>query len=236
MKAILSDHKRKKKRLVPPLMEIGNLQEVSYISKIVPETIWMAILVQKHGLQLGTQLGLDLVKAASDVNSQVPIFSFISSFELLSSEEKMTIRKKLASDGVLIKLQNALTNFVAIYPDCPLAFLFDSIEQNYNLEEMKDLLVNLFDIKSSEATFMLGSVLYHMGALGRLRIVKDSALTKLPELKDYPKTPVSQMIASMVRASMYAMMNDTFHNSKGEWNKLFWAKGIELEPCKIGDE
>lgn len=236
MKPLFEDHKRKKKKLFPPLMELGNLKEVSYISQIIPETIWIALLIKKHGLQQGTQLSLDLVKTTSEMSDTKSIVSFISSFELLTADEKAVIKKNLLEANVLHKIQDALKNFISIYPFCPLNFLFDVVEEGYDLEEIKDVLEKLFDIKSSEATFMLGSVIYHFGAMGRLHIVKDTALSKLPDLKDYPNTALSQMIASGVRATMYTLMNDTFYNSAGKWHKMFWTRGIELEPCLMNDE
>ncbi len=232
---VLGDHKKEGKKLIPPLMGLGNLRETSYTQIIIPEIIWIAILNKKYGIQRGAELGLELVRSVSEINSSKYFFAFISSYELLTEQDQERIIEELKRKNVLELIQKPLANFLALYPQCPISFLADSsFKKSENaLAEIKDVLIDLYDQVGRSATFMMGDVIYFLGALGRLRLVDGSVMQKLPELKDYPNTQISKMIASGIRASMYAFMNDQFYNSKGNWNKYFWNRGIELEPCVI---
>jgi hypothetical protein len=230
---VLKDHKQHGKRFIPPLLQLGNAKETSYVQVIIPEIIWMAFLHKQFGLQLGTHLALQLVTVTSNISSTTKCFSFISSFELLTAEQKEKILAELQRLNMLDQLRNGLTNFMLMYPECPLSFLFDDQKGEINLPAIKETLSGLYDITGRPATFMMANVIYFLGAMGRLAIVKDTALSKLPELVGYPNTALSKMIASGVRASMFAFMHDPFLNESGNWNKYFWNRGIELEPCKI---
>lgn len=232
---VLGDHKQEGKRLVPPLMKLGNLRETSYTQIIIPELIWIAILNKKYGISRGAELGLDLVRAVSEINSSKYFFAFISSYDLLTDQDQKRIIEELERKNVLELIRKALETFIAIYPKCPLSFLSDtSFKKTENdLIDIKEVLIDLYDQTGRAATFMMGDAIYFLGALGRLTLVKGSIMQKLPELKDYPNTQISKMIASAIRSFMYAFMNDQFFNSKSSWNKYFWNRGIELEPCLI---
>lgn len=230
---VLKDHKQQGKRFIPPLLRLGNAKETSYVQVIIPEIMWMALLHKKFGLQLGTHLALQLVTVTSNTSSSTKCFSFISSFELLTDVEKEKILTQLQSLNMLDQLRDGLRNFMLTYPECPLLFLFDDLKGEMNLASIKETLSELYDITGRPATFMMANVIYFLGAMGRLAIVKDTALSKLPELVDYPNTALSKMIASGVRASLFAFMHDPFLNASGNWNRYFWNRGIELEPCKI---
>lgn len=232
-KKVLNDHKQRGKRFIPPLLQLGNAKETSYVQIIIPEIIWMALLHKKFGLQLGTHLALQLVTVISNISPSKRCFSFISSFELLTAEEKEKILAELQHVNMLNQLRDGLNDFVLVYPECPMSFLFGDPKGEINLTLIKQTLAELYDITGRPATFMMGNVIYFLGAMGRLAIVKDTVLVKLPELVEYPNTALSKMIASGVRASMFAFMHEPFLNERGNWNKYFWNRGIELEPCKI---
>ena len=67
---ILSDHKRIKKKLVPPILQIGKFHEVKWVDYILPELLWLGLLNEFHGLKLGAELGLSLANAANKLNNQ----------------------------------------------------------------------------------------------------------------------------------------------------------------------
>lgn len=232
---VLVDHKTQGKRLVPPLLTLGNLKETSYIDFVVPEIIWIAILIEKYGIQRGTEIGLEIVKAASKVaiNSSF-LFSFISSYETLKPSEKQEIVESLESSNVLVLIQGGLENFISVYPECPLNFLFNEpTQENFHIQEIKNTLITLYDKVGITSTFSMGNVIYYMGVLGRLNVVKGSSIAQLPRLIEYPNTQLSKLIASSIRATIYTLIQQPFYNKINKWNKYFWNRGHELEPSKI---
>lgn len=144
---ILKDHKQQGKRFIPPLLRLGNAKETSYVQVIIPEIMWMAFLHEKFGLQLGTHLALQLVTVTSNTSSSTKCFSFISSFELLTAVEKETILTELQRLNMMDQLRDGLRNFMLIYPECPLSFLFDDLKGEIDLPTIKETLSELYDIK-----------------------------------------------------------------------------------------
>ena len=216
-------------------MTLGNLKETSYIDFVVPEIIWIAILIEKYGIQRGTEIGLEVVKAASKVakNSSF-LFSFISSYETLKPSEKQEIVESLTSSNVLGLVQRGLENFISAYPECPLIFLFNEPTQDKShIQEIKNILIALYDKVGIISTFSMGNVIYYMGALGKLNIVEGSSLGQLPKLIEYPRTPLSKLIASSIKATIHTLIQKPFYNNLNEWNKYFWNRGHELEPSRI---
>ncbi|MEM1405639.1 MAG: hypothetical protein AAGG59_02605 [Bacteroidota bacterium] len=232
-KRVLENHTRLGKKLLPPLMNL-NLKEISYVQYVIPELIWIAILNKKYGLKKGTELGLELVRLTSTLSLLNNNFSYISSYELLNNSVRKRILTELNHRGVLGPIQDGLFDFVSIYPECPLSFLVDSSTNSKDkLQGLKEILLDLYDKKGATATFMMGNVLYFMGVMGKLRLVKGSPMDNLPELQNYPETLDSRIIASGVRATIFAMIGKNFISASGNWNKYFWKRGIELEPCQI---
>ena len=153
----------------------------------------------------------------------------------MSEKDQKQILTELEKNECFLPIKNVLRDLIEVYPECPLAFLItDPIQGVFELKWIKELLIDLYDKTGRTATFMMGNVIYFLGALGRLHLVgEDSMLARLPELKDYPETQVSRAIASAVRAAMNAFMHAPFHNANGKWINYFWKRGIELEPCLI---
>ena len=62
---VLGDHKRIGKRFIPPfLYQLGSLSEISWVNEIMPEILWIGLLIEHFGYQRGVELGLHLSKAA----------------------------------------------------------------------------------------------------------------------------------------------------------------------------
>lgn len=232
---ILSNHKRQGKKIIPPLMTLPNFKDNSYVDFVVPEIIWMAILNESLGIQRGTELSVDLVKSASNISSRPFLFSFISSYEVLNQEERNGIITGLRDLGSLDILRSTLSDFLTIYPNCPLSFLMEeqTPKNDIDTSNVKDVLRLLYDKIGRTATFAMGNVVYHMFCLEKLVLVEKSVLSELPKLVDYPNTGISKLIASSIRALIHALFNENTHNSDNYWNSYFWNRGHELEPLTI---
>lgn len=233
-KKILNDHKKVGKQLIPPLSQMGTFREVSYTRTILPECIWLAILNKSFGVRKGTEIGLEVVKLTSKIIDDSQLYSFISSYESLTADVKSRIKKNLSLMKLLIPLREALHNFVSLFPETPLSFLFDDIPRSpFDVEEIKQILTVLYDKRSPETTFMLTAVVYHQFGLDRLKVTNTSSLARFPEIQDYPHSEISIGIASAVRATMNTLMQPPFFNVDSSWNSYFWNRCIQLEPPKL---
>ena len=58
-KPVLLDHQRIGKRLIPPLMKEINYQEISWGKQLIPELIWLALILNnRYGYMKGAELAL----------------------------------------------------------------------------------------------------------------------------------------------------------------------------------
>src|SRR5215831_11942092 len=94
-RAVLADHSRRGKKLVPPYVAtLGRPENISWVNTIIPEVIWIGLLHETFGQVRGTELALNLARTAESYakNDRKRFFAAASDFEILSREEKATIR------------------------------------------------------------------------------------------------------------------------------------------------
>ncbi|MEK6765701.1 MAG: hypothetical protein AABY49_05670 [Planctomycetota bacterium] len=237
---ILSDHKRIKKKLVPPILQIGKFHEVKWVDYILPELLWLGLLNEFHGLKLGAELGLSLANAANKLNNQPKkeCFAVISSYTIFSQEQKSEIIKKLKSSNELELLQKALTPFDIFYHECPLNFLFkDTLPSQNNreviLNQFKLALSKMFDRWDKPGTFMQANAVYIAFVTDKLKVAKGISLANFPAVEEFPKTEESKRIASSARGVVNMFFAPQSYDTSSPWPKYFWKKGLELEPCKF---
>jgi hypothetical protein len=239
-KKILEDHKKEGKRLKPPLTTIGNFVDLSWVDYIIPDVIWITLLKDKFGDKLGTELVNEfIVISTKHESSKFRNYALISSFEILPSENKIEIFNDLNRKGIVSPLLAGLSDFLDMYPKCPLNFIRPNdystkvIDVKFLLR-YKEILWDLIDKRSKKSTFTIANVVYSMFVLDRLKIVKDSPMTQFPKIQEYPDTEISRIIASSLRASINAFYNvEMFYKDNSTWAKEFWNRGIEIEACKL---
>jgi hypothetical protein len=71
---VLSDHKRQGKQLIPPFVaKIGMPQFSSWIDKVIPEVIWIALLHRYAHVAEGNDLAVELARIAQEACSVTPL-------------------------------------------------------------------------------------------------------------------------------------------------------------------
>lgn len=232
-KRILTDHKKKGKKLIPPLAEFG-IGDYSYVTEGIPQIIWLALINKYYGLEQGTDLVLKFVKLIDNLEIKKEVPYNLSWFSSLSPKDAEYIKIRLIETKVFDKINIALSPLLNVYPECPINNIFSNEEYTQNdILTIKEILMSLYNKKGKESTFALGSVLYVMGMCKKLRIVKNSALADLPELIDYPNTEKSKIIASSIRATTNVLLNSNSIENSQIWVSYFWNRGLEIEPNEI---
>lgn len=231
-KPILSDHQKKGKKMIPPLMSF-NINESYYVQDSIPEIIWIAIIIEKKGLELGTKLCLDFVESINNcqINKELPFN--ISWFSSLTENEIKLIVEKLKSNHIFNIMNESLIDLLNTYPLCPLNKIFKSKKYSKsNIDFIKDIINQLFDKKGYLATFSLGNIIYVFVMCEKLKFTKNSSFDHFPRLQEYPNTEFSKMLASSVRATTNIILNKEKLKSE-KWIFDFWSKGFEIESCTI---
>jgi len=229
-KKILTDHKKKGKKLIPPLAEF-NIGDYSYVTEGIPQIIWLALLNKHYGIREGTDLALKFAKLIDDLKIKKDVPYYLSWFTNISVNDCINIKKKLIEIKVYDKMNFALSPLLNIYPDCPLNDIFSSeIYTEDDILTIKEVLISLYQKRGKESTFALGSVIYLMCMCKKLRLIKNSPLSDLPELIDYPSTEKSKIIASSIRATTNILLSSNSIENSSEWVAYFWNRGLEIEP------
>jgi len=230
-KPILENHKKEGKKLIPPLLSF-NMQPRSYVQDSIPEIIWIAVIIKKQGLELGTHLGVEFVKTVNSCISKRELPYYTSWYSNLNEEAKM-ISKALRDNHIYDVLKNDFQDFLNVYPESPFCKIFKSTRcTKENVSFVKIIINELFDKRSWLSTFSLGNIMYFLNTLGKLHLVGNSPLAEFPKLVDYPNTEISKIIASSVRATSNILLSsEKLKNEK--WISEFWNHGFKLEPCLI---
>ena len=244
-KQVLADHKRIGKKLVPPMLQLGEFHEISWVRYTLPELLWLALLNNQYGLKIGSDLAVSLAKAALSTcdGSQKRWFAPISSYTLLTKDQKTSIVETLGTSDNLVLIKSSLATLVALYPDCPLAFIFDDdcskIEENsMTLDDFKTFLISLYDKYGQTPTLAQANAIYIAFATDMLTVAPHTSLANFRAVADFPKTEESEKVAAGVRAAVNGFMgqflNEKFGGNFSSWSRNFWNQGLELEACTLG--
>lgn len=213
------------------------MNEISWVSEIIPELIWIALLLkdkdQKEAVRLArTFAGVfnnNLELSEGVMPGQMSIFT------KLNEDQKNTIREKLLHSGDLFELQDNLKVLKVYYPNCPLNFLFTSTPddtQRQALDNLKKTLEELFDKQSKLSVFTRATLISIAFDSGQFKVFKDSELTQLHEIENYPLTEESKRVDASVRSSINFIISQGL-DRKFNWPVYFWNTGLKIEKCDI---
>ncbi|HLD52414.1 MAG TPA: hypothetical protein VJA82_03860 [Sediminibacterium sp.] len=239
---LLADHKQTGKLFQPPLLTLGTFVETAWLDFGIPEFIWIHILCEECGIDEGSILFLEFTKISdkyfSSKTNNGTASTLISSYSILSEDDKIQIIKALKKNGLLSRLKYILSPFLFLYPNCPLNFILEQdIANNLHKEYLfkyKEYLEKLTDKTSFESTIVMANVVSFLNHLNRLKIAQGNNFPDFKEVLDYPETENSKRIASFLRSTISMCFNKEWdYNRDNEWIKYFWNQSYRLEPFKI---
>ena len=87
-KKILDGHKKVGNKFIPPAKHLINLSEMTWTEDLLPELIWLGVLVRKLGLRKGIEYSSFMIATAMELfKSEKHLdFAFISSFRFLTTD------------------------------------------------------------------------------------------------------------------------------------------------------
>ena len=236
---VLSDHKKNGKRFIPPFIAtIGKLSEVSWVNQIIPQLIWIAILIDTYGFIKGVEYSLAIAQCAKESvdSKELNWFGWLSSFSSLSEQQKSSVREKLEVKDILDEVCSAFSSFAALYPNFPLSFLTFTASNNTEydapeIDRIKRIITDLYDRRSIFATRVQATVIYLAFVNDFLKVAKGLVLADFPEVEKYPDTERSKEVAAMVRAVINSFAGEFENSGFNSWSSYFWNRGLEIEPC-----
>jgi len=244
-KQILSDHQRKGKELIPPLVGVlsDKLVHVRWIDNLLPDIIWIGLLQDMRIELRGAEVAL---KCAEETNKilkpkKIRSFAFISDYRDINASQAEMIKRNLANEGVLNDLQSCLFPLISLYPKCPFGILFDDhsldaykVNSDTALDTMKRVVRDCFNRQGLPATIVQTIAVYIMLVTGKLRVLQGVGFENPYVILDYPFTEESQNLASVVRSTLNAVECEKSRN-KNLWCSYFWQRGYEISTCEFSD-
>ena len=237
---VLADHKKVGKTFIPPLVaELGPMSEVRWVTDLVPELVWLALLSKAYGLRAGAELARRLAFAAINTRGESPKewFALASAYARLDTSEQQAVVIKLEQDRVAQEIREALSPLM-FYPECPLGFLFADSRKptNVSLKHFKRVLASIFDKNESPGTFTQATAVHIAFLSDMLRVFKGLALANFSAIEDFPDTGESQRVANSIRLAALVLYQTFAPESSRNWISYFWNRGLELEKCRFDSD
>src|SRR4051812_34853363 len=118
-KSVLGDHKRLRRKLVPPLLSAfgDKSSPYSWARELAPELLWISLLLETHGHERGVELANAVAGGAADVCSREPkpMFAKITSFLEITAEENARMRSALST----LVIDDVLEALMPLHLLCP---------------------------------------------------------------------------------------------------------------------
>jgi len=235
---VLQGHKRVKTRFIPPLMQIGNIKETSYINDLLPHLVWMSLLIEHMGLRKGISAIIRLVKLAHGLHQSINHvnFAICGNHHKLTSLEKAELLKALEGSGELHTYQEALLPLLQLHPDCPMDYLGSPTapsERSHLVSKLAEAVDGIFDRYGPGASIVQANVVVCRASTGGLFIAEHIGMPDFDAMINDPESEAGRHAASFARTSS---MQEFITDEEGqymEWPKLFWRRNYRLDTCRL---
>ncbi|OHV96529.1 hypothetical protein AKG95_17530 [Janthinobacterium lividum] len=231
---ILSDHKRIGKRLVPPIMQLPNVVATSFRDEVLPDLIWLATLFRKLDDRTAVNLSIDFVKLCSSaLPEKSPPLIKLGNFDELSTDSKDLILAKFKEWPGRKLLLSTLGYQAELFPDYPLAFLFDDEWKggSASIAQLKDDVTVLLDRYAYPATKVQVTALVALATSGKLFFAKGVEIPDFDAIFTSPDSDAAKRAASFARANLNAGVGLEEGRSE-RWVSSFWHQSHYLEGCE----
>lgn len=245
-KPVLADHVAVKRKLIPPFMKrLGSkLHQFSWTRQLVPEAVWIGLIIDRCGYQNAREHCLALSRAVrSAMNHPTrPMFVRLSTFLSLSDTEKATVLSSLDTRA-LIEVRRSLQPLTAMAPAHPLAFLGEEPGMLVEENRFPAVLREFYDRNSRLAVLAL-ALGYELGLnQGKIHVAPhlvDGLIESFRVIGDYPKTEEAQRAAGSFRASSAMLFMEQRPDGGGfqddePWVSDFWDLIAGFGPCLFAD-
>lgn len=211
---------------------LGEQGMVSWVDQILPELIWLAVIIEKLGVKRGVEIGAKIAKIANGILSS-EYFAFISSFDLLSAEQKKNLVQLLIDENCFDEVYGSLNPFLQLYPECPLKFLDNQQQypiQMQTINDFKKILSKYFDRREQPAMIIQTNVVYFAGICGKLHYNSNIHVPNLESIITNFESEGSKLACSGVRATVNGFYGYISKKISDRWPRYFWNRGIQIEP------
>ncbi len=236
----LSEHKQIKKRLDPPLIaSLGDtLQFIRWDQELLPEYLWVMSLFREYSFDSAMNLfneTLDLLDPFN-VNQNAPLLGTLSSFSLVSCEQRKNALDALAPvyDKAIVQ---PFGSTLALYPECPAFWLirsnlslFTSDKTEEGISRLKQIMQYLLPGDEHSVLKIRGIPLNRLFKHNKLFLFNTLPHELLEGIEYYPNTPHRDLVDSWTKTTTMTILAQ--RKECGPWAKYFWRHNYKLSPCE----
>lgn len=235
-KQVLEGHKRVKSRFVPPMMQLPNLRETSYINELLPHVVWMSLLNDKLGLEHGIKRSFQLAKLAHKIHvSEKHVnFAVCGNYSKLTESEAAELVTQLDKQGLLNTYRDALAPLLHLHPNCPMHLLgLPSVPDDRQalVDRLRRAIDIIFERYETPAAIMHANLITIRASTAGLFVAKHIEIPDFDALIRDPESEAAKRAASFARScAMQEFMPDDEQRLL-EWPKSFWNANYRLDAC-----
>lgn len=236
VKQILEGHKRVGKSFIPPMKQIPMMTDISYVNDMLPELVWIGLINDRVGYFRGARIieKVFLVVDKIKKEGQEGNYALISSFNKLTSEQKLDIVASLRNDDVLEIIQNAIAPLVLLYDECPLSFMGPPTN-TYSEEDLvsiiKQCVKKTIDRYETPAVVLYGAMLLSRLVTKTIEFSSNMDLPDFDSVINSPDSDEAKRAAGFMRANGLGEFG--ILKLSNSWAKHFWDRNYELSPCEF---
>lgn len=232
---VLGSYQKVGTKFVPPLLQEFKFDYISWSSQTMPELIWWDVLIDKVSHRFAVTVAEEIAKHLKAKGKQDRWWAFISDYNHLPDEDTHALREHLSEVNVLPQMAAGLSDFLDLYPGCPISKLFGIrpagfVDAGYLLR-FETRMSDLEDKRSRSGVLIQAQAIYMAFISGRMHVKADMALADLEEVKNYPITEQSIEVGASICAVVNMLAGDALPNySDDDWVQYFWRRSLELRP------
>lgn len=201
----------------------------------MPELIWWDVLADMASHRFAAKVAEEIGKYFKEIVHRDHWWAFISDYSQLSDDLADGLREHLSQAGVLSQLTECLTDFLNLYPECPISKMVGSrptgiVDVGYLLRFEKRM-GEVEDKRSRNGVLIQAQAIYLGFVLGRLHVKRGLALADFPEVEHYPDTEKSLAVGASICATVNMLAGTTLPKYQDDaWVQYFWRRSLDLHP------
>jgi hypothetical protein len=235
----LVDHRRHKKTLTPPLMQLPKMVMTSWMHDGLPECVWIAAVNQEANSRSAAHGPLDVLDPFVPAEETDVLDGRVSRFALIPSEFRAEARAALRMHAPY-GLPDGLGHALAQYPECPALWLYQDwlaesdLDPDRGIDYLAELVRPMIPSRDSYSAELRLMVLGRRAKAGKFSMAPDIETAEM--LSKYPTFLDSRdraRVESFARASWNGLIGITDDGkvAVAEWGQYFWRRSYEISPC-----
>ena len=236
---VLEGHQQRGKRFIPPLMQFDNLKSISWHREMLPDFLWIALMMGRRSDWRAVYAPLNVVDRFIPEGDRIAD-GRLSSFALVPDAERAAAREAIQNETPHA-LPTALGHAFGLFPTCPASWLFaDSSalrdpDPSIGLPLLRSVVTENADKAGVRSTRLRIAAISRRVTHRRFVHSGDSFMQMVPKYPNGLSKQDQRAVESMMRAAWGTVFGiETGRDPSGlDWAREFWQRSRELVPCKL---